>query len=545
MINSWFSDSWVYSIGWALFHSVWHIALISLLCYSLLRLFRKASATFRYYLMVAGMMTCLLLAGTMAWMEWQNQVEKASSVITISQQELTPPGQKTEAPALDGPTDSEIIWQALDHFFQKNMNTLVLLWLFGVVLFTVRLIGAYAFLSHLQVWGVAVPPRDWQSRWSDLVQRMGVQKPVEFLASQLVVEPATFGHFKPVVLFPVALFTQLEPAQVEALLLHELAHIKRRDFLVNLLQSLLESLFFYHPGIWWMSKAIRELREECCDDLVLQCDVQAVDYAETLLTVQKYFSIQPKLRLAMKTSGNSTHLGVRIRRLLQVEQPLNYWRLRLSRVFLLATVGLLLLVLGACTGMMLRPDSTISVAADKMNVFYLGIENPITVAVAGVPSNQVELTSEDLALTDLGEGRYNANPKELGEAKIKVLAGGKEVRTVVFRVKRIPDPVARVGKTTGGTYPAEQFRSANSVNILINNFDFDARCEVVEFSVVRVGKKEDPVEVINHGAAFSETTLGLIKKAKPGDIYYFDQVTGQCPGDTEPRKLNAMVYKLK
>lgn len=186
-----------------------------------------------------------------------------------------------------------------------------------------------------------------------------------------------------------------------------------------------------------------------------------------------------------------------------------------------------------------------SVAADKMNVFYLGIDNPITVAVAGVPSDKVKLNSTDVLLTDVGDGKYNVQPKQIGLATIKVIAEGAEPRDVTFRVKRIPDPVARVGKTTGGTYPAEQFKEAKSVNIFISNFDFDVNCTVSGFNVVRVGKNEDPVEVVNRGADFTERTLKLIQKAAPGDIFYFDEVMGQCPGDSEPRKLNSMVYKLK
>lgn len=545
MISSWFSEAVVHSIGWALVHSIWQIAIIGLISFILLRIFRFASAAFRYYLMVIGMSSCLVFAGTTLWKHWEQSTVEKKAALTINQKQLPDIGTKEDTIEVTLPLASGKSWTTIADFLQQHLSIVVLLWLFGVFLFSIRLIAAFAFLSHLRIWGTEPPPIDWKQRFDILVQKMRVQRPVEFTRSLLVREPSTFGHFKPIILFPAALLTQLDIPQVEALLLHELAHIKRRDFITNLLQSFLETLFFYHPGIWWLSRTIRELREECCDDLVLRCQVEPLRYAETLLAVQKNYLIQPKLQLAMKTSGNSTHLGARIRRLITGEQSLSYWRLRLSKVFLLLAVGLLFLTLGAFTGIMINQGPTISVAADKMNVFYMGIDNPITVAVAGVPSDKVKLNSEDVRLIDLGDGKYNVQPKQIGEATIKVIAEGTEPRDVTFRVKRIPDPVARVGKTTGGTYPAEQFKGAKSVNIFLSNFDFDVNCTVASFNIVRVGKNEDPVEVVNQGADFNEKTLRLVQKAAPGDFYYFDLVKGRCPGDLEPRKLNSLVYKLK
>lgn len=536
MINNWFSETWVNAVGWTLIHSIWQIVLVSMLCFLLLRLFHERSAAFRYNLMVAGLGISILLMGLTVVAHWQEPTA-AEVPITIDQ-ELSGTALPLNVPQAE-------VKQRLHRFLQDQLFTLVLLWLVGVFLFSLRLIGAYAFLTHLRFWGVEEVSNEWKGQFERLKKRMDVKRKVLFVGSLLVKEPATFGHFKPIILFPISFFTHLDPTQVEALILHELAHIKRRDFLINFLQSILEMILFYHPGIWWMSKMIRELREECCDDLVLDSGVERVSYAEALLTVHKHFSIQPKIKLAMKTSGNSTHLGARIRRLINAEASISYWRLRFSRVILMTTIGVLFLVLGACTSMMVTQGGPVSVAADKMNVFYLGVDNPITVAVAGVPDEKVALSSDDVDLTAMGAGKYNAKPRELGEARIKVIPEGGAAREVVFRVKRIPDPIARVGKTTGGTYPADQFKTATSVNIFLSNFDFDVNCEVVSFNIVRVGEKEDPVEVINRGENFDERAQKLIQMASPGDVYYFDEVVGQCPGDVAVRKLNSMVFKLK
>ena len=139
-------------------------------------------------------------------------------------------------------------------------------WLLGIALMALRFMGSCYVLHRLRRVGVSPVPAQWQTRMNTLSSQLGISRKVVLSFSEIIQEPLTLGHFKPIILIPVAMLGQMSPDQVEALLLHELAHIRRYDFLVNLLQSWVEILFFFHPAIWWISAQIRDAREACCDD---------------------------------------------------------------------------------------------------------------------------------------------------------------------------------------------------------------------------------------------------------------------------------------
>src|SRR4029079_1809460 len=100
-------------------------------------------------------------------------------------------------------------------------------------------------------------------------QRLGVKRAVKVLQSVLIQTPVVVGFFRPTILLPLCVATGLPESQLELILAHELAHIRRHDYVVNLLQTLVETLFFYHPAVWWLSRQIRNERENCCDDIVM------------------------------------------------------------------------------------------------------------------------------------------------------------------------------------------------------------------------------------------------------------------------------------
>ena len=118
-----------------------------------------------------------------------------------------------------------------------------------------------------------------------LAARLGIRRPVRLLESARVQVPVVIGALRPVLLLPASALTGLAPAQVEAVLAHELAHIRRHDYPVNLLQSAAETLLFYHPGVWWLSARIRAEREHCCDDIAVRVCGDAVGYAEALTSI--------------------------------------------------------------------------------------------------------------------------------------------------------------------------------------------------------------------------------------------------------------------
>jgi gliding motility-associated protein GldM len=189
-----------------------------------------------------------------------------------------------------------------------------------------------------------------------------------------------------------------------------------------------------------------------------------------------------------------------------------------------------------------------TVSADKMNVFYIGVENPVSVSAAGVSSNDLRVSESgpiSIRPVSRANGKYMVTATKPGEAKI-ILSGGGLPRTPYdFRVKRIPDPVARLSKKSSGTMGTGEFKAQGGVGAFLDNFDFDANCKIQGFTLVHVAARQDPVESINAGARYNSQSRRLVNKAKPGDIYYFDDVKARCPGDNVGRPINSMVFKIR
>src|SRR6185437_8842371 len=161
------------------------------------------------------------------------------------------------------------------------------------------------------------PPPEWQETLKKLGHQIGVSRPVRLVVSALVDSPMTAGWLRPMVFVPVGALAGLPAAQVEALLFHELAHIRRHDYLVNIWQSVAESLLFYHPAVWWVSGHIRAEREMCCDDLAVSITGDALTYARALAELEAY---RPAVAgAAMAANGGS--LAGRIARLLCRSRP--------------------------------------------------------------------------------------------------------------------------------------------------------------------------------------------------------------------------------
>jgi len=162
------------------------------------------------------------------------------------------------------------------------------LWMIGVgLLYGYRMLGWIA-AQRLRRRGVCAAPSEWQSRAVELGARIRLTRPVALLESALAETPVTIGVWRPVILMPLGLLAGLPGAQVEAILLHELAHIRRHDYLVNLLQAVVEGLLFYHPATWWVSRAIRREREMCCDDVAVAAAGDALTYTRALAALEQH-----------------------------------------------------------------------------------------------------------------------------------------------------------------------------------------------------------------------------------------------------------------
>lgn len=191
-------------------------------------------------------------------------------------------------------------------------------------------------------------------------------------------------------------------------------------------------------------------------------------------------------------------------------------------------------------------ERSVTASADKMNVFYIGVDNPLSISAAGVPSALVEVNGEGgLRLTKKSNGKYNVRATRPGKAKVMVSGGGLVPTSFEYRVKKIPDPVVKLGRQAGGTIGKSTFTVHEGLVPHLENFDFEATCTIQGFEVARVRKGKDVQYALNQGGKFKGDAKRIVKGARQGDIYYFDKIKVRCPGDTAGRKINGLMFKIR
>ncbi|MEM1326195.1 MAG: M56 family metallopeptidase [Bacteroidota bacterium] len=295
---------WSEALGWTIVHSLWQVTLIAFVLRIVLLLIAQRASRLRYGLALGAMCVAVVWSGFTFCEELSLRADVAQVLTALPQLDTI---QLTEQIVVD----NELTWwQSLE----QHIPTLSLLWLIGIVLFAAHTLHAWWQLRQLQQQHSHAAPSEWQTKLSVWQQQLGMTRPVRLLCSERVSEPITFRHLRPVIIVPISLLTALPAQQVEILLLHELAHIRRYDYLVNWGQSILEVLLFYHPAIWWMSRQVRTEREHCCDDWVMRIHHEPMVYAQALTQLQlSHYSL--KTNLAMSATKNQGSFTTRIHRL--------------------------------------------------------------------------------------------------------------------------------------------------------------------------------------------------------------------------------------
>ena len=333
-----------HQIGWGVLHSLWQGACVGAV-FALLRFaLRRRSANARY---LAG---CLSLG-----------VLLAAPVLTLliaSTPSATPGSGSSGISAFPGAdvsvfgfggfqgsyagTGTYSSWHWGTDIFTQVAPMLAMVWLLGVTIFSAKLTRGCWCVRNIRIRDNEPVEVAWIETLNDLRCRLGVSRPVRLLKSALVEVPTVIGWLRPVILLPATALSGLTPGQLEALLAHELAHVRRLDYLVNAFQCMVETLMFYHPVAWWISRYVREERENCCDDLVIDVCGDRLGYARALAAMEGLRGELPDLAFA--ASGGS--LLNRIRRLLGASSERGSASIRQLSGLALLGIGLLLIVLG-------------------------------------------------------------------------------------------------------------------------------------------------------------------------------------------------------
>lgn len=187
-----------------------------------------------------------------------------------------------------------------------------------------------------------------------------------------------------------------------------------------------------------------------------------------------------------------------------------------------------------------------TVSADKMNVFYVGVDNPITVAAAGVSSNDLKVSVSNGTARNTGKGQYDINVTNAGgTCTVTLSGGGLTPSSFPFRIKRIPSPVAYIAGKMGGAVGNGEFAAQRGIEPRLEGFEFDAKCQIQGFVMKYVARRQDPIVATNPGGTFGGQVKDLISRAKPGDLYIFDNVKAKCPGDAAGRNINSLSFNIR
>ncbi|MTW09519.1 TonB family protein [Pseudoduganella eburnea] len=291
--------------GWTLIHFLWQGALVGIATAALLRMMRGASPGSRYTVACLALLACLL------WPAY----EFADA--------LQAPGRSWQA-LLAAPSNEAVANSELLTNIDNRLPLLVSAWLAGVCALALRSAFGLAWIARTRRTGGR--NAHWQQRLSHMATRLGIRRAVSLRIVEALASPITAGWWRPVVLMPAALVARMPPELLEALLAHELAHVRRHDFLVNLLQNVIETLLFYHPAVWWLSRRIRHERELVADAIAADMTGEPRRLALALSELEKMQFA--KQRLALAADGGD--LTQRIRQLVVPQQQRGNWKALLA-----------------------------------------------------------------------------------------------------------------------------------------------------------------------------------------------------------------------
>jgi len=342
----------VHSLGWALLHFVWQGLLLAVLTASILFFLKRASAHLKYLVqcVALGMMAscpiwnlCLItiqqaghsnsrfdtngLAGaksnsaltTYAIYQtpatssaFEQDIALATSSINVGTAAKNAAGVVPETAVSLGSMNTRKPWNVnLVNALSPKMSWFVGGWLLGVFVLLLRLLGGWRIANRLRTSSVIPASKVWQGKLKTLATGMRISQNVQLLESTLIEVPTVIGWLRPVILFPVSILTSLT---LEAVLAHELAHIRRHDYLVNLVQTVIEILLFYHPAVWWLSRRLRSEREHCCDDVAMRVCNDRMTYVLALTAMEE---LRTSSGLMLAASGGS--LVSRVRRIVNAD----------------------------------------------------------------------------------------------------------------------------------------------------------------------------------------------------------------------------------
>ncbi len=452
------SERIINSLGWTILHSLWQGLLIGSLLTLLLFIFRNHNAIIRYNLSVFSLVFIFGLS-VMTFTYYFNGEMQSGSSEEYSAISLLNDNKESNSAG----TGQDVFKMIFTSAFRSISDTLpgkfpliTGLWLLGVFIVSMRMAGGIFFIQKLRSSCLDSIPEHILERFKKLSRVMNVRKKVLFCESYLIKVPSVLGYFKPMILLPVSAVTYIPVEQLEAIVAHELAHIRRHDWLVNMFQSAMEALFFYHPVVWLIQKNIRKERENCCDDIALTYSDGQVNYIKALASINEIPSGKGFPLLAL--NSGKYHLLNRVLRILKKGKMKTNLKDRLLAGLVLASAtAIILLSTGgrfvSISTMPVNPldsnstiqpveNSLISEVIQPAPVFMAGnsfITSPVRVSEPETvtPPLPVTVTDTTLKIKDnVVQRTFFRNGKEM-DMKMRIEKG--KVTELIINGEKIPE----------------------------------------------------------------------------------------------------------
>ncbi|MFT3796000.1 MAG: M56 family metallopeptidase [Flavobacterium sp.] len=301
-----FNDTLLKAISWTLVHSVWQGFVLALVAGLVILATKKSASVLRYHLLTVLFVGFLVVSGITFYYEANLQQQESLSTLNLPLiQAVT--GEATHT----GIIDYRLI---ASDFLNQYSSFIVTIWFLIFIFKALQICNGFGQIYRIRNYKTFAPSDYWNGRIAELAGLIGLQKSVVLLESALVKVPSVSGILRPVILMPIGMLSGFPHDQVEAILLHELAHIRRKDYIINILQRLAEMVFFFNPGLLWLSNLIRDERENCCDDIAVEAIGNKSGFVHALVSFGQYQLRQEQL--VMGLGDNKSHLFHRAKRII-------------------------------------------------------------------------------------------------------------------------------------------------------------------------------------------------------------------------------------
>ncbi|HEX2607250.1 MAG TPA: M56 family metallopeptidase [Flavisolibacter sp.] len=420
-----FAHQFLSALLWMLLHSLWLGFVLTILTALVIVMTRSSAPALRYRLLLFLFLGFLISAGMSFMLALQSDTADTGDLLTSYNASAT-----ESTPLL-----TKVVHQVIA-YLEDHAATVVFFWMLVMVTKALLLALSLQRINRLRSQGTDELSAEWKKRVLQLANDIGLTKSISLLQTVRVSVPVVIGHFKPLILVPVGFLNHLTTAEAEAVLLHELAHIKRHDYAVNVLQHVAELLFFFNPGLLWVSSQLRREREHCCDELALQHASGKRNYIDMLIRCREQLLRKPVTALGF--SGQKSDLVLRVTRLVLLK---NSTLTRWEAAFLLLNVMALSLWMAGR-----RPEVVVKLETG-MGLIYKSAMQPVD-SLPVVTDKRLQVPTRSVTLTPVSGQSRVVKKRGFVPAVAKAVKPDQENREPYLSESKLIQPISAIVTTT-------------------------------------------------------------------------------------------------